>query len=491
MTDRLGPAATRVADAYRRIREIDRAEVWIHLAPEEAAAAAAHEIDAAINAGADLEFAGLVVAIKDNIDVIGMPTTAGCPAFSFFPDTSAPSVQHLVDRGAIVIGKTNLDQFATGLVGTRSPHGAVRNAIDARWISGGSSSGSAIAVALGIVDIALGTDTAGSGRVPAAFNEIIGLKPTRGLISGRGVVPACRSLDCVSVLARSVELADRALRAMAVYDPQDPWSRKFETGAPLARTVRIGVAKAESLGLSPSYELAYTRWVQRVATRPSVEVVEFDASSLLAAGNLLYDGAFVAERAAAVGEFVESNWDAVDPVVASIIRKAGMLSATDWAADVDRLASARRAAELALEHIDSVALPAVPTIFTIEQVALDPIATNAALGNLNNFCNLLDFCAATIPGDRTELGEPFGVNLFGRAGTDRFIAELASQLNDEAPLQAGGWDDPPVLLAVVGAHLRGQPLNTQLTDLDATFVCPPQRGNTGCSPSTLFHPNLA
>ncbi len=471
-------AGARVALAYERIREVDRPEVWIHLVPEQTALIAAAAVDEAVATGAHLPLAGWVFAAKDNIDVAGMPTTAGCPAYAFEPAVSAPSVQRLTDGGAIFIGKTNLDQFATGLVGTRSPHGAVRNAIDPTWISGGSSSGSAVAVALGIVTASLGTDTAGSGRVPAACNGIVGLKPTRGLVSARGVVPACRSLDCVSVFAESVEAAWTVLEAMSGYDPDDAWSRPEPGGHDgrfRSRTIRLGVASSVGLGLSPSFAVAYDNWKAGLVGIPGLEVVPFDPSDLLSVGELLYEGAFVAERAAAVGQFVAEHAGEVDPVVGKIITDAGELRAAQLASDLDSLAVRRRRAERSIDGIDAVGLPTMPTIYRIAEVQADPFATNSSLGGLNNFCNLLDFCAATIPAGKTSLGEPFGLNLYAPAGHDRSIARLAAVLRGENLVETSQlFATPPkthnVQLAVVGAHLSGQPLNGQLTERGAVLV---------------------
>ena len=462
-------AADRVRASYARIEELDRPEVWIHLAPIDASVAAAEAVDGAVAAGDVMPLAGMVIAVKDNIDVAGMPTTAACPAFSYVPVSSAAAVKRLVDAGAIVIGKTNLDQFATGLVGTRSPYGAVRNAVDPRWISGGSSSGSAVAVALGIVDAALGTDTAGSGRVPAALNGVVGLKPTRGLVSGAGVVPACRSLDCVSVFAGSVHAAWAVASAMERYDAADPWSRAAPSApVPFSSTVRVGVGCVAALDLDDAFAASYTAFIESLHARSDVAVVEVDVTVILQTGDLLYGGAFVAERYAAVGAFADAHPDSIDPSVRAILDAAKAMPAHLYAADIHRLAALRRQVELAIDGIDVLVLPAAPTVFTIAELAEEPLARNAAFGRLNNFCNLLDFCALTIPAGATSDGVPFGVNLFGRAFTDASLASVAAMLASEPQLllAAGSL----VKLAVVGAHLSGQPLNHQLTSRAARMV---------------------
>ncbi len=460
--------AERVRTSYARIREVDRPEVWIHLADEEQVVADAQRIDVARAAGANLPLAGLLVAVKDNIDVSGMPTTAACPSFSYSPTRSARCVELLIEAGAVVIGKTNLDQFATGLVGTRSPYGAVRNALDPTLISGGSSSGSAVAVALGLVDVALGTDTAGSGRVPAALNGIVSVKPTFGTVSNRGVVPACRTLDCVSVFATSVELCDRVVRVISMFDPEDPACRKV-TARSLRQAPTIGVPRLDVLNLGAADAGLFDQAVNRLRQLPGITVAEFDPGLLFECGELLYGGALVAERFEAVGEFVRAAApEELDPVVELIIGQAGQISAATYVADRARLAVMRRRFETELDGIDVFALPTVPRTFTLEEVADDPLATNSLLGRFNNFCNLLDMCAWTVPVGKTPEGRPFGINLFGRAHTDASLGALSARLLGEE-FRAPARSDR-VLLAVVGAHLTGHPLNHQLTSRHAVRV---------------------
>lgn len=412
----------------------------------------------------ELPLAGLRLAVKDNIDVAGMPTTAGCPAFAYQPTDDAPVVARLRAAGAVVAGKTNLDQFATGLVGTRSPYGVVESPIAPGRVAGGSSSGSAAAVALGEVEAALGTDTAGSGRVPAAFCGVVGLKPTRGWLSTRGVVPACRSLDCVSVFATTVAQAACVVEAAAGFDPLDAWSRHPAQRAAAVR--RIGRPSRTVL------EAWCTREVidafEATLRGADLAVIEVDLAPYLAAGDLLYGGAFVAERYAAVGAFVEAHPDDVDPVVRSIIAAAGSLRAAALAEDLDRLAMLRRQADDLWSVVDAVVVPTAPFHPTVAEVAADPVAISAALGRFTNGANLLDWCGAAVPAGSTADGLPHGITVLGPAWTDRSVwAAAADLVGQPQPAPIGGTD---ILLAVCGAHLEGQPLHHQLTDRRARLV---------------------
>lgn len=450
--------ADRVRAAYARIEEVDRPEVWITLRDLDEVLAEAERIDPG------LPLAGLVCAVKDNIDVAGLPTTAGAPSYAYRPEVDATAVARLRAAGAIVLGKTNLDQFATGLVGTRSPYGAVRNAWDRTRISGGSSSGSAVAVALGIVDIALATDTAGSGRVPAALNGIVGVKPTRGLVPLTGVVPACYTRDCVTVFARDLALARTAAELMEGLDRDDPLSRTG-TALPAANTrARIAVPRAEFLeDLADGWRDAFAAAVGRFASI-GAEIVEVDIAPLLEAATLLYDGAFVAERYAAVGAHLEKHLDLIgtdlDPVVASIILGGKDKTAVDWAADSARLAELGAAGRRALGSYDALLTPTTTSHPTIAEVAADPIGANARLGRFTNFANLLDFAALAVPAGFVG-GLPFGVMLSGPAFSDRSLAELAARF-------ANSYLD----IFVAGAHLSGQPLNVQLVAAGGSLVSP-------------------
>ncbi|WP_454860339.1 allophanate hydrolase [Promicromonospora soli] len=457
----------RVDAAYVRVAEVDRPEVWIDLRPRADVLADAEEVTRRLEAGEDLPLAGLLAAVKGNIDVAGLPTTAGCPAFAYSPERDATAVARLRAAGALVLGTTNLDQFATGLVGTRSPYRAVRHATAPERISGGSSSGSAVAVALGIVDVALGTDTAGSGRVPAALHGIVGIKATRGVVPATGVVPACRSLDCVTVLARDLTTARRTLLSLAGPDGVDPLARDLPPGWDAVRRGGdggppvVGVPAPEALGpLAPGWAEAFEAAVDRLV-RAGAQVRQVDIAPLLAAARLLYEGAFVAERYAAVGEFVASHPDDVDPVVGAIIGKAAVPSAHELFADMARLDELGLAARTALAGTDVLLLPTTTRHPTLAEVAADPVGVNSDLGRFTNFANLLDMAALAVPAGAAD-GLPFGVQLVGPAFSDGLLAGVA-ELLESGPRAS-------VPLAVVGAHLGGQPLNHQLVDRGGRLV---------------------
>jgi allophanate hydrolase len=454
-----------VTRAFERVAAVERPEVWIELRSEEATLEDARRVEERLAAGEELPLAGQTVAVKDNIDVAGLPTTAGCPAFAYSPVVDAPAVAALKAAGAIILGKTSMDQFATGLVGTRSPYGAVRDAHDPARVSGGSSSGSAVAVALDLVDLSLGTDTAGSGRVPAAFQGIVGLKPTRGLVSVRGVVPACRSFDCVSVLARDVVDAERALAAIAAPDPADPLSRAFPPDAPQAAppNPRIATARPEQLEhLSPAFADAFAATRDRFAEL-GAELVEIDLTALLDAGALLYGGAFVAERYAAVGEFIAAHRDEVDPSVAEIILAAGHIGAAHYLADLERLGQLRLRARAALTDSDALLLPTAPFQPTIGAVAASPVELNRTLGSYTTFCNMLDMCAVAVPAGSAD-GGCFGVTLLAPAFHDRVAVDLALRFAGAEPPTATVGAEQTVQLLVVGAHMTGEPLNPELIE---------------------------
>jgi allophanate hydrolase len=473
-------AVARVTAAYASVDAAGRPEVWITLRPAAEALAEAAAIDAAVAAGGQLPLAGLVAAVKDNIDVAGLPTTAGAPSYEYLPARDATSVARLRAAGAVVLGKTNLDQFATGLVGTRSPYGAVRNAWDPARISGGSSAGSAVAVALGLVDFALGTDTAGSGRVPAALNGVVGVKPTRGVIPCTGVVPACRSLDCVTVFARSLALARRAVAVMAGPDGEDPlatllgsrprggWRpRRPAAGAAAgadAGPVRIAVPlSAQLAGLADGWAEAFQAAVARLRA-VGAEVVSVDIAPLLEAAILLYGGSFVAERYTAVGDHVREHarliGDDLDPVVATIILDAAKHGAADYFADRERLDRLAARAADALDGCDALLTPTTTLHPTIAEVRADPVGINARLGTYTNFANLLDLAALAVPAG-TVAGLPFGIMLTGPAASDAQLAEIAARC-----------DQADVDLLVVGAHLSGHPLNHELLAAGATLLGP-------------------
>ncbi|MET0829493.1 MAG: allophanate hydrolase [Microbacterium sp.] len=455
-------AVARVVAAFTRLAEVERPEVWISLRDETDVAAEAAAIDERVAAGERLPLAGLVVAVKDNIDVAGLDTTAGSRTFAYAPAEDAPAVARLRAAGAIVLGKTNLDQFATGLVGTRSPFGAVRNAWDPKRISGGSSSGSAVAVALGVVDLALGTDTAGSGRVPAALNGIVGVKPTIGLIPNTGVVPACRTLDCVTVFARDLATARHAAELMAGPDGTDPLARPDTPAPPLDAAPVVAVPTAEHLeGLADGWAAAFAGVVRRL-TASGVTIVEVDIAPLLEAATLLYGGAFVAERTAAVGDFIDAHRDLIgsdlDATVAGIILSGAGARAADYFRDREKLERLGLEARRRLGDAVALLTPTTTGHPTLAEVAADPVGVNSRMGRYTNFANLLDFSALAVPAGFVG-SLPFGVMLTGAPFADRTLAQLAERVAA-----------PDVDLLVVGAHLRGQPLNPQLVDAGGSFL---------------------
>ncbi len=452
----------KVRQAYERMAAADRPEVWITLRDEADVLVEARSIDARVAAGESLRLAGVLVAVKDNIDVAGLATTAGCPAFAYAPEVDAPSVARLRAAGAIVLGKTNLDQFATGLVGTRSPYGAVRNAWQPDRISGGSSAGSAVAVALSFVDIALGTDTAGSGRVPAALNGIYGIKPSIGLVPTTGVVPACWSIDVVTLFARDLGLWRLAAETMEGADGIDPLIRVPDVQSGLEAAPRVAIPTPEHLeGLAPGWAEAFRGVVDRLAAS-GTEIVEVDIAPLLDAAALLYGGAFVAERTAAVGDFIRENEDLIggdiDPTVATIVGGGENFTAVDAFRDRERLLRLGLAGARALEGTAALLTPTTTWHPTLVEVAADPIGANARMGRYTNFANLLDYASLAVPAG-TVGGFPFGVMLTAPAFSDRRLAELARRI--------GGAE---IDILVVGAHLSGQPLNHQLVAAGGRFT---------------------
>jgi allophanate hydrolase len=461
-------AVERVYAAYRALAAADRPEVWITLRDRAVTLADAAAVDDELAAGRHLPLAGRILAVKDNIDVAGLPTTAGCPQFAYHPEHTAPAVRRLLDAGAIVLGKTNLDQFATGLVGTRSPYGAVRCARDPHRISGGSSSGSAVAVALGIADIGIGTDTAGSGRVPAAFQGLVGIKPTLGLVPTLGMVPACCGYDTVSVLARDLASAAQAATLMTGPHPDDPRSRSWPADVTLAAPPhpRLAVPTAADLAaLCPDYRDSFAATVAD-ARAHGIHIVETDLSILLEAARLLYDGAIVAGRYAAVGPILDTAPADLDPTVGAIVAAAATPTAYQLVHDQNTLADAKHHAAKIFQTVDALLLPTTTEHPTLTDVAADPVEVNRRLGTYTNFCNLLDLCAVAFPGSPTPGGAPFGAMIVAPAFADELAVDLVARLQN-APT-------PHIVttateLAVFGAHLRGQPLHHQLVDLGAAY----------------------
>ena len=432
-----------------------------------------------------LPLAGLRFAVKDNIDVAGVPTTAACPAFDRLPTVHAAVVQRLLEAGASLGGKTNLDQFACGLNGTRSPYGEVPNAFDARYVSGGSSSGSAYVVATGEVDFALGTDTAGSGRVPAGLNNIVGLKPSRGLLSTFGVVPAAQSADCVSIFARTVATAVDVLLAAAGHDARDPYSRDIALSRkPLPAHFRFGVPDRLSFFGDTAAERAFNDATARLLAMGGSPVT-ISYAPLAEAAALLYESALVAERYAAVREFFDAHGDEVIEPVRGILASGRNYGAADVFEAQARLRAIAQQVEPMWRDIDVLLVPTAPTHYTREQMRADPVALNRNLGAYTNFVNLLDYAALSVPSSLRADGLPFGITLIGPCGSDLALADLGQRYHHATGLAQGATGEPlpapraipglaapgadTLSIAVVGAHLSDMPLNSQLAERGATL----------------------
>ncbi|AXG81858.1 allophanate hydrolase [Streptomyces paludis] len=457
-----------VETCYERIRAAARPEIWITLREPERALALADEIDARVRAGATLPLAGTTVAVKDNIDVAGLPTTAGAPGVRHTPATGAETVRLLEEAGAVVVGKTNLDQFATGLVGTRTPYGTPASASDPALVAGGSSSGSALAVALGLVDMALGTDTAGSGRVPAAFNHLVGVKPTLGMLSSAGVYPASPSYDTVSVFARTLTTAGAAMEAMTAGAASRPWERHARLSASRGQ---VGIVGEATLALVDEHGRAAYRSTVEALTAAGIGTTEIDPTPLLDAAKLLYDGALLAERAYAFGAVLAELGPEADPTVASIVLPARRFAAVDLVRDQQRLVAAQAIAAEILTPLDALLLPTTPGHPSIDEVRADPVGANARNGTFTNFVNLLDLSALAVPAAGSTPSRPVGVTLVGRAHHDLALADVAARagLTDALP-PAQLWGAPYRELMVMGAHRTGQPLNHQLADTGARLL---------------------
>ena len=477
-----------ITEVYARIRQYADPAVWIYLAPIAESIARAKALqDQPLE---QLPLYGVPFAIKDNIDWAGVPTTAGCPEFAYVPTRSATVVERLCAAGAIPIGKTNLDQFATGLVGTRTPHGVCRNPFDARYLPGGSSSGSGVAVSAGLVSFALGTDTAGSGRVPAAFTNIIGLKPTRGYLSTNGLVPAVRTLDCISVFALTCADAEAVLTVAGGNDVADPFSRPIETITPPSlHPLRVGIPSDDALRFFGNLEAehCYQAAIDRLKTL-GCQMVSIDFQPFAETARLLYDGPWVAERYAAVGEFIDRHFDRVDPIVGEIIRGGSRYDAVSVFEGMYRLAELRQQAEQQWQAMDVLAVPTTGTIYMLAEVAAEPIALNTNLGYYTNFVNLLDLAAIALPSGFQTNGLPTGLTLMAPAWHDRFLCQLGAAYHQQlggtlgatgialssipsVSISPAAMSTPDCIkIAVVGAHLTGQPLNHQLTEEQGTLV---------------------
>ncbi len=480
----LSPAQT-IARSFARIRDYDDPAVFISLRDEKDAVREAEELKA--KDAAELPLFGVPVAVKDNIDVVGLPTTSGCPAFAYQPTHDATSVARLRAAGAIIIGKTNLDQFATGLVGVRTPYGIPKNPIRDDLIPGGSSSGSANAVAAGLVPLALGTDTAGSGRVPAMLNNIVGLKPSLGMVSTAGVVPACRTLDCVSVFSLTVDDAVTALNVMAGPDSADPFSRDRPLGEMVSfpAKLRLGVPRNGQLIFfgdkhsEAAYGEAIKRWSALGAT-----LVEFDMEPFYEAARLLYEGPWVAERYLVMRNLLASSPDSIHPVTREIAAAGSRLTAAETFSALYRMQGLRKITERAFAAMDAIVLPTAPTVYSTAQVLANPIELNSRLGTYTNFVNLLDLCGLALPAAMRTDGIPFGITLLAPAGRDAWLAGIGRVFHADTKLAVGakGIAQPPlaplplhagrdeISIAVVGAHLSGMALNGELKTLGGRLV---------------------
>jgi allophanate hydrolase len=459
---------------------------WLHVVPREALAWHAAELEQRRARGEHLPLFGVPFAVKDNIDVSGQPTTAACPAFRYVASQTAHAVQRLEQAGAVCIGKTNMDQFATGLVGTRSPYGACVNPFDARYISGGSSSGSAVAVALGHVSFALGTDTAGSGRVPAGFCNIVGLKPTRGLISMHAVVPACRSLDCMSIFALTVKDVRLICDIATDHDERDPYSRadKLKPIAHTGSAVRCGVPRSSDLQFfgDKTAQRAFDRALRTVESL-GAELVDIDYTPFAETGRLLYEGPWVAERLAAIKDFFESRSRDMHPAVREIIGGGSKYTASDTFEAQYRLEELKSLCAREWRRMDMLVVPTAGTIYRIAEVHANPITLNSHLGYYSSFVNLLDLAAIAVPAGFRDDHLPFGITLIAPALEDVKLAQWGSRFHHAVATKLGSTRfllpdddivdddrDAGVTLAVVGAHLSGMPLNYQLTSCGARLL---------------------
>ncbi|MCG8525807.1 MAG: allophanate hydrolase [Opitutales bacterium] len=448
-----------VSTILKRSEEYSDHNIWIHQLSKDQIDYYLDSLPAEPND--DFPLWGIPFAIKDNIDLASVPTTAGCPDYAYTPDHHAYAVELLIKAGAIPIGKTNLDQFATGLVGTRSPYGICRNVFNKDYISGGSSSGSAVATAAGLVCFALGTDTAGSGRVPAAFNGIYGYKPTKGVVSCSGVVPACRSLDCVSVFANSPEDCSRIGEVLRQYDESDIYSRPEASLVISENELVLGVPKSEQLEFFGNEEssVMYRESIVRLK-QMGYQVREIDFSAFIEAAKLLYEGPWVVERRMVASELLKSNPSALDETVRKILESKQNSDAAEVFAAMYDLKRLTKLADRVWDEVDIIVIPTTGTVYTIDEVVADPIQTNSNLGYYTNYMNLLDLCGISIPAGRFKNGVGFGITLVGEAFEDHRILELAQS-----------WEEfESIEVAVCGAHMDGLSLNHQLIGLGAVFV---------------------
>tara|TARA_R110002124_G_scaffold35649_5_gene115795 strand:- start:1400 stop:3217 length:1818 start_codon:yes stop_codon:yes gene_type:complete len=470
-----------MSEVLARIEAYSDKAVWIARADTGALIAQARALDAmSREERGRMALFGVPFAVKDNIDVVGLPTSAACPAFAYLPKESAEVVRRLTAAGAIVLGKTNLDQFATGLVGTRSPHGAPRSVFNADYISGGSSSGSAVAVAAGFASFALGTDTAGSGRVPAAFNNIVGLKPSKGLLSTRGVVPACRSLDCVSIFALNAEDAGAVFHQAAVFDAGDSYARALMPSEPIIAGAKFTFAAPRAADLTFFGDSEAERLFGEALTRLEDlggRARRIDFAPFRDVAELLYEGPWVAERTAAVGRFMDENLKDVDPTVAAIVAGGRKRTAVETFEAFHKLQSLSRKIAAIMSEIDVLVVPTAPTTYRVADVMAEPVKLNSRLGTYTNFMNLADLAGLAVPAGIGANGLPFGITLCAPAFAEARLLELGARVHAALGLGAGGpalnarkTDEAYIELAVVGAHMSGLPLNHELTSRGAMFV---------------------
>lgn len=492
----LSPAEV-MAEALRRVEAAGDPGIFLHLRGAEALQAEAAALPPFDPVAMPLW--GVPFAVKDNIDLGGAPTTAACPAYAYTPAEDAFVVAALRAAGAIPLGKTNLDQFATGLVGVRTPYPVPLNAIDPAIVPGGSSSGSAVAVARGIVSFALGTDTAGSGRVPAALNNIVGLKPTLGALSNTGVVPACRTLDTISVFALTVPDAWRAFAAAARYDPADAFARPVPApplaGPPPVLTIGVPDAATRQFFGDDVQAASFADALARLE-KGGARIVELDFTPFFEVAEMLYEGAWVAERLTVVEELMARDPDALHPVTRQIIGAGARLSAADAFRGIYRLADLKRAAEPAMAQVDLLCVPTIPTFYTVEDLAADPVGPNSRLGTYTNFVNLMDMCGIAVPCGPRGDGRPGSVTLLARAGKDALAAAVAGTVHRAASPAMGGTGHPladarpaatgpqpgEIEIAVVGAHMSGLPLNAELTSRGGRFL-----RSAATAPDYRFH----
>lgn len=478
-----------IVDAlYAELADHPQPALFISKVAHAAAQAAAREVMERKARGEVLPLYGIPFGVKDNIDVAGLDTTASCPAYAYRPDRHAFVVERLIRDGAIVIGKTNLDQFATGLVGVRSPYGIPVNPFDADRVPGGSSSGSAVAVAVGLCSFALGTDTAGSGRVPASFNNIVGLKPTRGMLSTSGMVPACRTLDCVSVFALTVDDAAFVAQRMAAYDAGDPYAEPEGASwdprpSELPSSFRFAVPAPDDLVLPDAS--ARELWTRAVQTFEALggKSATLGLKPFHDTAALLYHGPVVAERLEATSKLLAEKPDELHPVIREIVSAATRFNASDAQHAQTELRRLRRICHAALANIECLVVPSAPLFPRVADVLADPVRINTELGRYTNFVNLLDLCALAIPAGIRGTGLPFGITLIAKHGQDAWLASLGRRVHASLATTLGATGQPlPALsslaaakpelakLAVVGAHLSGQPLNRELTDVGAQLL---------------------